>query len=136
VDDQISQDPVQCESQVEHLWVRESKMIDRTFHDESPIMQSVELIVKAQIWQRFSSVGLFTLLQFVNRSFWMENYVNSRFASSAIPFLSYILGDSDFILLSLTAGLTKISSGFPVILFAVAIDSSHLLVKAEDAKGH
>jgi hypothetical protein len=63
-------------------------------------------------------------------------YVNSRFASSAIPFLSYVLGDSDFILLSLTADLTKISSGFPVIRFAVAIDRSHLLMKAEDANGH
>jgi hypothetical protein len=66
----------------------------------------------------------------------METSVNSRFASSAIPFLSYVLGGSDFILLSLTAGLTKISSGFPVIRLAVAIERSHLLMKAEDAKEH
>jgi hypothetical protein len=63
-------------------------------------------------------------------------YIDNRFAASAIPILNYFLGDSDFIPIYLTAGFTKTSSGFPVCRFAVAIERLHLLVRAEDAKGH
>jgi hypothetical protein len=98
-------------------------------------LQHVELIATTDTRRRwifhavFRSIGLYRLQLCIDGWVFRTVYVDNLCGTTEIPFLHYTMGDSGFIPICPTKGLTQISSGFALIRFAVKNRRSNLFLE-------
>jgi hypothetical protein len=104
-------------------------------------LQHVELIATTDTRRRwifhavFRSIGLYRLSLCIDGWYFRTVYVDNLCGTTEIPFLRYTVGDSGFIPICPTKGLTQISSGFALIRFAVKNQRSTLLLNVVNSRG-